>query len=233
MRPPFADFSPTVPATFAAGIGISLSVFLLPAGVVQKGPTRVPAFGAAAGRVVADLPVAGRRASKVREAASAHPQIVVALRPATTKARQVHHRARPVVVRRAPVAPARAAAPAAPSTPLTRSQLFGMPPKAKGKARGHDRGDERESKAATPPSFQPRRGKARGRSNDDEDRLPPGLAKKAQRASAPGLPPRAKGNGHGNGRKGNGGGDRGNGKGGGDRGNGNGGGDEGNWEKKK
>src|SRR5438094_8589049 len=79
MRRAFADFSPAVPAAFAAGLGVSLWIFLLPAGVVQKGPTPVlPAFGGAAGRVVADLPVpAGGRASEVRTAASPHSQLVV------------------------------------------------------------------------------------------------------------------------------------------------------------
>ena len=80
MRRAFADFSPAVPAAFAAGLGVSLWIFLLPAGVVQKGPTSVlPAFGGAAGRVVADLPVAvGGRASEVRAAASAHSKLVPA-----------------------------------------------------------------------------------------------------------------------------------------------------------
>src|SRR5437773_1319075 len=106
MRGAFADVSPAVPAAFAAGLGISLWVFLLPAGVVQKGPPPVlPAFGGAAGRVAADLPVAPRSAPEVRKTASAQPQFVVALRPRTTKARQVHHRARTVVVRREPSAP--------------------------------------------------------------------------------------------------------------------------------
>jgi hypothetical protein len=223
MRPAFADFSPAVPATFAAGLGISLSVFLLPAGVVQKGPTPVlPASAAAAGRVAADLPVAGGRASKVRKAASVHPQVVVALQPPTTKARRVSHRARTVVVRRAPLAPVQAAAPAAPRTPVTKSQLFSMPPTAKGKALGHARGHAPKPKAATPAPLPPARGKALGRSTEHQDRLPPGLAKKAPPASAPGLPPRPKGNGGGNG-KGNGGGN-GKGNGGGNGGKGNGGG---------
>src|SRR5262249_29903577 len=123
MRRAFADFSPTVPATFAAGIGIAVWVFLLPAGVVQKGPTPVlPALGGATGRVIADLRVAGGRASEAGNAASAPPQIVVALRPPTTKARQVHHRARTVVVRPAPSARVRAVAPAR-ETPVTKTQL--------------------------------------------------------------------------------------------------------------
>jgi hypothetical protein len=211
MRRVFADFSPTVVATFAVGIAISLSVFLLPTGVVQKVPmTVLPAFGRAAGRVVADLPVAGGRASKVPKAASAHPQIVVALRPPTTEARQVHQGAQTGVVRRAPL---RSAAPAAPKTPVTKSRLFSMPPTAKGKARGQARGHAPESNAATPAPHSPGRGKALGRSGERQDRLPPGQAKKLLQAPASGLPPRPKGNGGGNGRKGNGGGNGGEGNG--------------------
>jgi hypothetical protein len=211
MRRAFADFSPAVPAGFAAGLGVSLWIFLLPAGVVQKGPTSVlPAFGGAAGRVVADLPVAGGRTSVVRKAVSAHPQIVVALRPSTAKGREVHHRARTVVVRRAPLAPVRAAAPAAPRTPVTKSQLFSMPPKAKGKARGHAK-----PRASTLVPHSPGHGKALGRSNEHEDRVPPGHAKKASPASAPGLPAPPKDRGDGNGRKGNDGGNAGKGNGGG------------------
>ncbi|MGN6202511.1 MAG: hypothetical protein ACTHNB_03350 [Gaiellaceae bacterium] len=233
MRPAFADFSPTVPAAFAAGIGISLSVFLLPAGVAQKGPTPVlPAYGGAAGRVAADLPVA--RASKIRKAASAYPQIVVALRPPTTTARQVHHRARTVVVPRTPSAPVRAVARAARKTPVTRDELFGIPPRGKGKARGHG-----PKSQATPTPLPPGHGKGLGRSNEDQDRLPPGLAKKTPRASAPGLAPRPeskgggngrKGKGGGNGRKGNGGGNGRKGNGGGNEDKGNGGGNGRKWE---
>jgi hypothetical protein len=218
MRPGLADFSPTVPVALAVGIGVSLSVLLLPSGVVQKGPTPVlPAFGGAAGRVVADLPVAaGGRARKV--AASAPPQIVVALRPPAGKARQVHRPARTAIVRRAPSAPVQAAPvqaappaqvvpPAAPVTPVTKTRLFRMPSKAKGKARGHNRGQGQEPKAATPAPPPPGRGRALGRSNEHQNRLPPGLAKKAPPALAPGLPPPPpKGNGEGNEGKGDGGG---------------------------
>jgi hypothetical protein len=168
----------------------------------------LPAFGAATGRVVADLPVV--RASEVRKAGSAHPQIVVALRPPATKARVVHQPARSVVVRRAPLAPVRAVAHANPKPSATKSELFSIPPRGRGKARSHG-----PKKAATPAPIPRGRGKALGRSNERQDRLPPGLAKKASPASPSGLPPPPKGNGGGNGRKGNGGGNGGKANGGG------------------
>ncbi len=226
MRRAFADFSPAVPAAFAAGLGVSLWIFLLPAGVVQKGPTPVlPAFGGTAGRVVADLPVAvGRRASEVRTAASPHSKLVVALRPPADKARPVHHRAlhhraRAGVVPRASSAPVRAVAPPATKAPVTKSWLFSTSPTAKGKARGH----APKPRAETPTPHPPGHGKALGRSNDHEDKLAHGRADSA--ASAPGLPPPPKGNGGGNGRKGNGGGNA-------DKGNGGGNGRKLGWEKK-
>jgi len=222
MRPGLADFSPTVPVALAVGIGVSLSVFLLPSGVVQKGPTPVlPAFGGTAGRVVADLPVAaGRRARKV--AASAPPQIFVALRPPARQARQVHRPTRTVIVRRVPsppvaavppAAPTAPVPPAAPTAPVTKTQLFSMHPK--GKAHGHGRGRGRAPKAATPASVPPGRGNALGRSNERQDRVPPGQAKKASPTSKPGLPPNPKGNDGENGRSNNRDGNEGNGDGGG------------------
>ena len=231
MRRVFAEFSPTVAATFAVGIAISLSVFLLPTGVVHKGPmTVLPAFGKAAGRVVADLPVAHRRASKARPAAPGRPLIVVALRPPTTQARPSDHRARTVVLRRtppapepatAPAAPEPATAPAAPKTPVTRSQLFSMPPKAKGRALGHARRHEPAPNAATPAPHPPGHGKGLGHSDERQNRLPPGQAKKAPPNSASGPPQSPKSNGGGNGRTGNGDGDGGEGNGNGNgRGNG-------------
>ena len=207
MRGAFADVSPAVPAAFAAGLGISLWVFLLPAGVVQKGPPPVlPAFGGAAGRVAADLPVARGPAPEIGKAASAHPRIVVALRPPTMETHRVHHRARTGVARRAPSAPVRAVGPAAPKTAVTKSELFSIPPRGKGKARGHDRGHGPKPKAATPAPLPPGGGKALGHSNEHQDRLPPGRAKKAPPASESGPSPPPKGNGRGNGRKDNGGG---------------------------
>ena len=219
MRGAFADFSPAVPAAFAAGLGISLWISLLPGGVVQKGPTPVlPALGGAAGRVAADLPVPARqRVLEVRKAvSSAHPQLVVTLQPPTAKKRPVYHRARTAMVRRASSPPVR-------EVQDTRSQLFSIPPTAKGKARGHARGHAPKPEAETPTPGPPGRGKAVKRSNEDEDRLPPGLAKKASPASAPGLPPRSDGNGGGHGHKGDGGGNRGKGDDGGNRGKWNGG----------
>jgi hypothetical protein len=220
MRGPFADFSPAVPAAFAAGLGISLWIFLLPGGVVEKGPTPVlPALGGAAGRVAADLPVPARhRVLKVRTAVfSAHPQLVVTLQPPTAKKRPVHHPARTAMVRRA-------SSPPVGEVQDTRSQLFSIPPTAKGKARGNARGHARKPEAETPTPGAPGRGKAVGRSNEDEDRLPPGLAKKASPASATRLSPRSEGNGGGKGHKGRAGGNRGKGNDGRNRGEGNGGG---------
>jgi hypothetical protein len=127
----------------------------------------------------------------------------------------------------------RAAAPAAPETPVTKTELFGIRPKRKGKARGQARGHGPRPETTTPASLVPERGKARGRSNEDQDRLPPGRAKKAPSPSAPGLPPPPRGNGGGPGGKDNGNGNWGKGNGGGDRGKGNGGGDMGKSEKKK
>ena len=199
MRRAFSDFSPAVPAAFAAGLGVSLWIFLLPAGVVQKRPTPVlPALGGAAGRVVADLPVPAER-PEVQKAVSAHSTFVIALRPPAPKPRRVRHQTRTRVVRRGSSAPVREA----PVTTVTKSQLFSLPTKAKGKARGHEHGDEAESEAETPTPRPPGHRRALGRSNEREDRLPPGLAKKASRAWAPGRPRPPKGNGYGNGRKGN------------------------------
>ena len=212
MRRAFADFSLAVPVAFAAGLGVSLWIFMLPAGVVQKGPRPVlPAVGGT-GRVTADLPVpAGRREPEVRKAGSAHPRLVARTfvprrQPPAAQARRVHARARPGLVR---------VAPPAPKTPVTKTWLFMTT--EKDKARGRARGHAPKSKAATPASSPPgrgkaapgrpkeqedERGKAHGRSKEHEDRLPPGQAKKAPPASAPGLHPPPKGNGGGNGRKG-------------------------------
>ena len=204
MRGRFADFSPAVPAAFSAGLGVALWIFLLPAGVVQTGPKSVvPAFGGPAGRVTADLPVpAPRRAPEVSTAvSSAHPQLAVALRPPAAKVRPAHHPARTPMVRRAPSARVR-------EEPDTKSQLFSLPPKAKGKARGHERDDAQEPKAETPTPPSRGHGRALGRSDEREGKVPPGLAKKTSPAKTP--------KGGGNGRKGNDGGNGGKGNGDGD-----------------
>jgi hypothetical protein len=126
--------------------------------------------------------------------------------PPAAKARRVHDRPRTGLVR---------VAPPAPKTPVTKTWLFRTT--EKDKARGRARGHAPKSKPAAPASFPPgrgkaapgrskeqedERGKAHGRSKHHEDRLPPGQAKKAPPASAPGLHSPPKGNGGGNGRKG-------------------------------
>jgi hypothetical protein len=213
MRGRFADFSPAVPAAFAAGLGVALWIFLLPAGGVQKGPTRVlPAFGGTAGRVNADLPVPARRRASVASKAvsSAHPQLVTVLRPPAAKAGPVHHQARSPVHHQARTGMVpRASSPPVHEAPVTRSQLFSLPPKAKGRALGHARGNAAEPKAETPTPHAPGRGKALGRSKEREERVPPGRAKKTLPATAPhGGGNGPKGNDGGNGSKGNGDGDR-------------------------
>jgi hypothetical protein len=212
MKPALAHLSPTVPATLAAGIGIALSVFLLPGVGGQGEPTPLlPAIGGAAGRVAADLPApASERASEPVGKVPSPAQFVatrtehfVPQRPqAATKARPVHRRARPVVVRRAPSAPVQVAAPAAPATPVTTQRFFSTPPTAKGKARGHGRGRGHTLKptAGSPAPGSHGHGKALGRSSEHHHGLPPGHAKKAPTAPlpAPTTPPKANGgeNGH-------------------------------------
>jgi hypothetical protein len=141
MKPPFAHLSsPIVPATVAAAIGVSLSVFLLPAAGVQVEPTPLlPAIGEVAGRVAADLPVAAKKLSSPAVRQAATPAQVAATRTEhfVPKQRQVatpvHHaipRARTRVIRR--VSPA--AVPA--GTPAPARPVF-TPPKGKGHGRGH------------------------------------------------------------------------------------------------
>jgi hypothetical protein len=157
MKPASAHLSPTVPATFAAAIGISLSVFLLPGAAFQGEPTPLlPAISGAPGRVAADLPATAKeRASEPVGEAASSAQLLATLtehlvpegREATTTAHRVHRRARSRGVRRAPSAPAPVAAPAAPAPPVTTRRFLSTPTTAKGKARGHDRA----LKPAAPP----------------------------------------------------------------------------------
>ncbi len=206
MKPAFAQLSPTVPATFAAAIGISLSVFLLPGLGVQGEPTPLlPGIGGAAGRVAADLratanerasePV-GKAASSAQLVATRTEHFVPQRRQAATKAHRVHRRARTGVVRRAPSAPVQVAAPAAPATPVTTRRFFSTPTTAKGKARGHGHGHTLKptARASAP--------RALGRSSEHHHGLPPGNTKKAPTASSPAPATSPKANGGGNGHKG-------------------------------
>jgi hypothetical protein len=210
MKPAFAHLSPTVPATFAAAMGISLSVFLLPGAGVQGEPTPLLAvIGGAAGRVAADLPATvnerasepvGKAASSAQLAATRSEHFVPRRRQAATKAHRVHRRARTRVVRRAPSAPVQAAAPAAPATPVTTRQSFSTPTTATSKPRGYGHGRALKPTAGAPAPRSHGHGKALGRSSEHHHGLPPGHAKKAPTAPllAPTTPPKANGgeNGH-------------------------------------
>src|SRR6266536_1079287 len=128
VKPASANLWPTVPATFAAAMGISLSVFLLPGAVFQGEPTPLlPAPGGATGRVAANLPATakerasepvGKAASSAQLVATLTEQFVPRRSQAATKAHRVQRRARIRVVRRAPGVPVQVAALAAPATPV-------------------------------------------------------------------------------------------------------------------
>lgn len=219
MKPALAHLSPTVPATLAAGIGIALSVFLLPGIGGQGEPTPLlPAIGGAAGRVAADLPApvnertsepVGKVSSPAQFVATRAEHFVPQRRQAAAKAHRVHRRARPHVVRRAPSAPVQvAAAPAAPATPATERSFFSTPTKAKGKARGHEHsqghghGRTLQPTEGAPAPGSHGHGKALGHSNEHDHGLPPGQAKKAPTAPSPAPAPSPKANAGGNGHKG-------------------------------
>jgi hypothetical protein len=205
MKLAFAHLSPTVPATFAAAIGISLSVFLLSGVGVQEPTPLLPAIGGAAGRVAADLPATaddrasepvGKAASSAQLVATRTEHFVPQRRQAATKAHRVHRRVRTGVVRRAPSAPVQVAAPAAPATPVTTRRFFSTPTTAKGKARGHGHGHMLKPTAGASVH------RALGRSSEHHHGLPPGHAKKAPTASSPAPATSPKANGGGNGHKG-------------------------------
>jgi hypothetical protein len=215
MKPAFAQFAPTVPVTFAAAMGIALSLFLLPGAGVPSEPTPLLAvIGGAAGRVAADLPapVVHHASTPVRSAATparpaaARPGRLVARRQqAGARTHRTHHRARPRAVRPARSAPAsvQAAAPAAPATPVTTRRSFNDSRSKKGKPHGHAYGHSRalEPAAVSPAPRAHDHGKAKalGHSSDHHSVLPPGQAKKAPTVPPP-APPAAlpKSNGSGN-----------------------------------
>jgi hypothetical protein len=184
MTPPsFARIWPTVPAAFAAAIGMSLSLFLLPSAGVQGQPVPLlPAIGGAAGRVAADLPAiashhaagpVGNAASLAQPVATRTEHLVPQRRHTPTTAHHAHHPAPTRVVGGAP-APVPVVPPPAPPTPVRTIAGAPAPP-----AHGH--------------------GKALGRSNGHHHGVPPGHAKKAPTAPppAPRAPPKNNGAGHG------------------------------------
>jgi len=210
IKPALNHLSPTVPATFALAIGISLSVFMLPGMGVPGGPTPLlSAIGGAVGRVAADLSAtANERASAPVGKAASSAQLVATQTElfmlqrgqAATKAHLVRRRARTGVVRRAPSTPVQVAAPGAPATPVTTRHFFSTPTTAKGKARGHGRALKKPTAEAPAPRAHGH-GKALGRSSEHHHGLTPGHVKTPSASSpAPITPP--KGNGGGNGHKG-------------------------------
>ena len=214
MKPAFAQFAPTVPLTFAAAMGIALSLFLLPGAGVSSEPTPLLAvIGGAAGRVAADLPAPvvhhaskplGSAATPARPAVTRPAQLVPRRQQAGAATHRTHHRAHTRAVRpaRSAPVPVQAAAPAAPATPVATLRSFGNPRSKKGTSRGHAYGHSRALQpAAVAPA--PRvnghgKAKAPGHSSEHHGGLPPGQAKKAPTAPPPAPTALPKSNGNGN-----------------------------------
>jgi hypothetical protein len=212
MKPAFAHLAPTVPITFAAAMGIALSVFLLPGADVQGEPTPLLAvIGGAAGRVAADLPApVNHRASEpvvravipARPAATRSERFAPPRRHAEARTHRVHRHTRTRVVRPSQTVPVQAAAPAAPTTPVTTRRSLGNPKSTKGKLHGHSHARALRPTAGTKaPSARGGHGKAKALGHSIEHHgLPPGQAKKAPTAPqpAPTTPPKANAGGNGN-----------------------------------
>jgi hypothetical protein len=212
MKPAFAHLAPTVPVTFAAAMGIALSVFLLPGAGVQGEPTPLLAvIGGAAGHVAADLPApVNHRASEpvaravipARPAATRSERFALPRRHAEARTNRVHRHTRTRVVRHSPTVPVQTAAPAAPTTPVTTRRSLGNPKSAKGKLHGHSHARALRPTAGTkvPSARGHGKAKALGHSIEHHDGLPPGQAKKAPTAPqpAPTTPPKANAGGNGN-----------------------------------
>jgi hypothetical protein len=200
-----AHLSPTLAAALAAAT-ISLSVFLLPGAGIQGGATPLlPAFGAAAGRVPANLPavVHARRSRPVVHRASL-PVVRVSTPAPRVVSRQVTAAPKPrpvrphVRVRRVehPVVVAAAAPVTQVVTPLS----------APSTARGHDH--RQHPVAATPRAHG--HGRAPGQATPRGHGRGLGHEKHSPAAPAPAPIAAPPGNGHGNG-NGNGNGGNGNG----------------------
>jgi hypothetical protein len=197
MKKPVLDhLSPTVLATFATAIAISLSGFLLAGagGQVEPAPL-LPAIGGAAGHVIAELPAAAHaharkpagRASVGRTAFSADFATTSTRvggsprRAGVSKAHRVHRPDR--FVRHpapAPAQPATRPAPRpAPAAPVVTRQLTSAH-KPRGKALGHSHSHARSVRAPVTTSAH-----GHGKAHGHHGGLPPGHAKKAPAAPAP------------------------------------------------
>jgi hypothetical protein len=198
MKPAFAHLAPTVPVTFAAAMGIALSVFMLPGAGVQGDPTPLLAvIGGAAGRVAADLPApvnhrapepVTRAVVPARPPATRSERFAPPRRHAEARTHRVHRHTRTQVVRATPTVPVQTAAPAAPATAVTTRRLLGNPKSAKSKSHhghGHARALQPTAGTRAPSARGHGKAKALGHSSEHHSALPPGQAKKAPAAPAP------------------------------------------------
>jgi hypothetical protein len=194
MKPPFAHLSPTL-AAIAAGIALSLSVFLLSGAGLQGAPIPLlPALGGAADRVAVDLatPAHERASAPARTTVSiAQPFLVPTARVTAplSAAHKVHRarHARARVVRHTPPSPVQVAVSAPAPTPVAAPQVISVP---KGKAKAHGHRPGHAGKPAVAGAFRHGNGHAHGHSPGHRQGRPPGQAKKA-----PAAPPKAKGGG--------------------------------------
>jgi hypothetical protein len=210
MKAALAQLSPIVPAVLAAAIGISLTVFLLPAAGLQIGPRPLLSVFGGTGRMAADLPppAANRRAPEQVERASSAAQLapprtdsLPRREQAATRAHRVHRPARTRIVRTSPTTRVPTRAPAAPAAPATTRQPFSISRKAKGHGRGHAHGHAPSQPAGAPTHRAHGHGKALGHSNGHQRPRAHGHSKKTP-AGTPPAPAPPKGNGGGKGPKG-------------------------------
>lgn len=205
-KPVLAHLPPTVLATFATAIAISLSGFLLAGAGGQAEPAPLlPAIGSAAGHVIAELPATphaharkpARRASVGGTASLARLATTSTRGPASprragvSKARRVHRPDR--AVRRPAPAPTQPAARPAPAAPVI-TREFTSAHKARGKALGHSHSHARSVRA---PATSSAHGRGHVKAHGRHGGLPPGHAKKAPAAPAPApaAPAKSKGGG--------------------------------------
>ena len=217
MKPAFAHLAPTVLITFAAAMGIALSVFLLPGAGVQGEPTPLLAvIGGAAGRRSRGSP-GSRQPSRFGAGVGCHSRAGCHSRPArrnavrAVRAATATRRGQDASVHRHTRTPGRSA-PGRPSpaggcarrthnagddAPVPRQSEVGKEQVARPQPCPGAEADRRDQGAAARA-----RGKAKalGHSIEHHDGLPPGQAKKAPTAPqpAPTTPPKANAGGNGN-----------------------------------